>query len=312
MTDPVEPRDAAVLVVEPARRPALRFVADVVGTIGAWIIYGLIWLLGRKHERADVGWLLGPLGGPTIGDRSYEETALAEGLTIERNAHEGGLIPRFDALASPDFDAARVHPKIRDFYERTPAYRFDTWATTYFPARLALWALVVTISRRVQQLNFPIDGLETALGMRSEIVLLRRPDGSIRYTGWYRTLQGSGRVVYTGYYMTEKPPLSAGPCVKVVFPMPDGNATVLLRPENDESSGLRLASIGSAFGDAGFYRVQRAGAGAALRVWRIRSLHETFRLYLDAEETVRCEHQVRFLGMKVLTLHYRIGMARER
>jgi hypothetical protein len=220
----------------------------LVGTIGAWIIYGLIWLFGRKHERGDVGWLLGPLGGPTIGDRSYEETALAEGLTIERNAREGGLIPRFDALAGPSFDPARVHPKIRDFYERTPAYRLDTWATTYFPARLALWALVTTISRRVQQ---------------------------------------------------------------VVFPMPDGNATVLLRPENDGESGLRLASIGSAFGDAGFYRVQRAGPGedAALRVWRITSLHETFRLYLDAEETVRCEHQVRFLGMPVLTLHYRIGMA---
>ena len=29
----------------------------LVGTIGAWIIYGLIWLFGRKHERADVGWL---------------------------------------------------------------------------------------------------------------------------------------------------------------------------------------------------------------------------------------------------------------
>ena len=164
-----------------------------------------------------------------------------------------------------------MHPKIRDFYERTPAYRLDTWATTYFPARLALWALVTTISRRVQQLNFPLDGLETALGMRSEIVLLRRPDRSIRYTGWFRTLEGSGRVIYTGYYMTEKPPVTAGPCVKVVFPMPDGNATVLLRPENDGESGLRLASIGSAFGDAGFYRVQRAGPGegAALRVWRI-------------------------------------------
>ncbi len=308
MTDPAEPRDVALLAVEPPRRTPARFVADVVGAIGAWVIYGLIWAFGRRREPGDVGWLLGPLGGPYIGDRSYEETAIAEGLVVERNSREGGLIPRFGALAGPDFDPARVHPKIRDFYERTPAYRFDTWATTYFPARLALWALVHTISRRVQQLNFPLDGLETAHGMRSEIVLLRRPDGSIRYTGWFRTLEGSGRVIYTGYYMTEKPPVCPGPCVKVVFPMPDGNATVLLRPEND-GDGLRLASIGRTFGDAGFYRVQRAGSG--LRVWRIKSLHETFRLYLDAEESVRCEHQVRFLGMPVLTLHYRIEPARE-
>jgi hypothetical protein len=278
---------------------------DAVGTLGAWFIYGLIRVFGRRRARADVAWLHGPIGGATIGDRPYEETAAAEGLTLERNARSGGLIPRFDALASTAFDPGRVHPKIRDFYENTHAYRLDTWATTYFPARLALWALVSTISRRVDQLNFPLDGLETARGMTSEIVLLREAGGRIRYTGWFRRLQGSGRVIYTGFYMTQRPPLQEGPCVKVVFPMPDGNATVILRPENDDGSGFRLASAGRAFGDAGFYRVQRAGD--ALRVWRIASLHETFRLYVDDEEVVRCEHGVRFLGMPVLTLHYRIG-----
>jgi hypothetical protein len=281
---------------------------DAVGTLGAGFIYGLIRIFGRRHERADVRWLAGPVGGETIGDRCYEETAAAEGLTLERNARAGGLIPRFEVLASSTFDPRRVHPKIRDFYENTHAYRLDTWATTHFPARLALWALVSTISRRVDQLNFPLDGLETARGMTSEIVLLRERDGSIRYTGWFRKLQSSGRVIYTGFYMTERPPLQEGACVKVVFPMPNGNATVILRPENDESSGFRLASIGRAFGDAGFYRMQRAGS--ALRVWRIVSLHETFRLYVDEEETVRCEHDVRFLGLRVLTLHYRIAPVR--
>jgi hypothetical protein len=278
---------------------------DAVGAVGESFIYGLIRLFGRRRARADVPWLHGPLGGATIGDRPYEETAASEGLSLERNARSGGLIPRFAALAGGRFDPGRVHPKIRDFYENTHAYRLDTWATTYFPARLALWALVSTISRRVDQLNFPLDGLETARGMTSEIVLLREAGGRIRYTGWFRKLHGSGRVIYTGFYMTERPPLQAGPCVKVVFPMPDGNATVILQPENDDGTGFRLASIGRAFGDAGFYRVQRAGDG--LRVWRIASLHETFRLYVDEEDEVRCEHDVRFLGMRVLTLHYRIA-----
>ena len=280
---------------------------DAVGALGAWFIYGLIRVFGRKHACRDVAWLVGPLGGATIGDRPYEETAAAEGLTLERRAREGGLIPRFDVLASATFDPGRVHPKIRDFYENTHAYRLDTWATTYFPSRLALWALVWAISRRVEQLNVPLDGLETARGMTSEIVLLRRADRTIRYTGWFRKLQGSGRVIYTGFYMTEKPPRQDGACVKVVFPMPDGNATVILRPENDDGSGFRLASVGQAFGDAGFYRVQRAGS--RLRVWRIVSLHERFGLYVDEEQTVRCEHEVSFLGMRVLTLHYRISPA---
>jgi hypothetical protein len=276
----------------------------MVGTIGAWFIYALVRLFGRRRQAAENAWLVGPLGGATIGERCYEETAAAEGLTLVRQAREGGLIPRFESLRSAGFDPDRVDAKIRDFYERTHAYGLDTWATTYFPARLALWALVTTISRRVDQLNFPLDGLDTSHGMTSEIALLRRADGSLRYTGWFRKLQRSGRVIYTGFYMIEKPPLYDGACVKVVFPMPDGNATVFLRPSNDEVSGFRLESIGRGFGDVGFYRVQREGT--ALRVWYIRGLHETFRLYVDAEGTVRCDHDVRFLGLPVLTLHYRI------
>jgi hypothetical protein len=213
-------------------------------------------------------------------------------------------VPDWDLLASPSFDPKAVHPKIRDFYEHTSSYRLDSWATTHFPARLALRLLVTTISRKVDQLNFPLDGLDTAHGMSSEIVLLKRADGSIRYTGWFRKLQRTGMVIYTGFYMAEKPPLQDGPCVKVVFPMPDGNATVILKPKNEQGGGFRLDSIGSGFGDVGFYRVQKYGE--KLRIWYIRSLHETFRLYLDGEETVRCEHDIRFLGMRVLTLHYRI------
>ena len=279
-----------------------------VGTVGAWFIYGLIWLFGTRRDPRDVAWLAGPLGGPYIGDRAYEETATAEGLTLVRDARESGLIPRFAALAGPSFDPERVHPRIRDFYERTHAYRLDTWATTYFPARLALWALVNTISRNVEQLNFPLDGLDTAHGMTSEIILLKRPDGTIRYTGWFRKLRKDSRVIYTGFYMTERPPQADGPCVKVVFPMPNGNATVLLRPGNDAGSGLSLQSIGTRFGDAGFYRIQRAGT--SLRVWRIQTLHETFRVYVDADDEARCEHDVRFMGLRVLTLHYRISPAR--
>ena len=82
-----------------------------------------------------------------------------------------GIARREDSapLCTREHGHGRVHPKIRDFYERTHAYRLDTWATTHFPARLALWALVTTISRKVDQLNFPLDGLDTAYGMTSEI-----------------------------------------------------------------------------------------------------------------------------------------------
>ena len=173
-----------------------------------------------------------------------------------------------------------------------------------------LWLLVQTISRRVDQLNFPMDGLAMAKGMTSEIVLLRKPDGSVRYTGWYRCLRSSGRSVYTGFYMTEVVPESEGACMKVVFPMPDGNATVILSPENGPDGSFVLASAGATFGGVGFYRIQRRRKGGE-RAWLVRGMKEAFRMYEDSGE-LRCEHDIHFMGMRVLSLHYRMHGAPRR
>jgi hypothetical protein len=276
----------------------------IVGTCGELFINGLIRLCGRRYTPREVTWLLGPIGGATIGDRPYEEIARTEHLSIERLATTGGLLPAFASLASASFDPERVDRRIRDFYEHTPRYRLDTWATTYFPARIALWLLVTTISRRVQQLDLPLDGLDTARGITSEIILLRDSSGAVRYTGWFRRRVHDGRVLYTGFYMTQRVPRDDVPCVKAVFPMPDGNATVVLRPVND-GTGFRLTSVGTGFGDAGFYRVQRSGDG--LRIWRVAHLHDTFHLYVDQEGCVRGDHEIRFLDVGVITLHYRMA-----
>ncbi|MCH9650064.1 MAG: hypothetical protein K0U98_17640 [Deltaproteobacteria bacterium] len=282
----------------------MSFIRTIVGTIGAYVIYLLMWLFGSRRRAAENPWLAGPVGGPYIGDEPYEKTAREEGLSLERQAGAGGLLTDFSALESPTFHSSQVDPKIRDFYEGTAGFSLDTWATTYFPARLALWLLVQTISRRVNQLNFPLDGLEMARGMTSEIVLLRRPEGSIKYTGWYRCIRATGRSIYTGFYMTESIPAQEGNCVKVVFPMPNGNATVILRPENCPHGGLKLTSAGNSFGDVGFYRIGKRRDGT-LRVWRVQSLHEEFHLYVEEGE-LRCDHAVRFLGFPVLSLHFRI------
>lgn len=274
----------------------------IVGRCGELFIYALIHLCGRRYAASEVRWLFGPMGGPTIGDRPYEEIAVAENLAMERLATTGGLVPDFGVLASSAFDPGRVDPKIRDFYENTAGYRLDAWATVYFPARIALWLLVTTISRRVQQLDLPLNGLDTAKGIASEIILLRDSSGAVRYTGWFRKLVDSGRVLYSGFYMTQR--MQGGvTCVKTVFPMPNGNATVVLRPAN-EGRGLRLTSTGRGFGDAGFYRVQRSGDG--LLIWRVGRLDESFHLYVDEDGCVRGDHEIRFLGMHVTRLHYRI------
>lgn len=277
----------------------------LVAWLGAQFIYALIWLFGRTHRRADVSWLDGPLGGARIGDAPYRDVAAAENLAVDRASGDGGLVPEWAALGGAAFDPARTHPAVRDFYEHTAQFAMDVWSKTYFPTNLALALLVTTISRQVEQLNFPLSPLDTALGMSSEIILMRRPDGTIRYTGWFRTIGTEARVLYTGFYMTERTPNEPGPCVKVVFPMPNGNATVILRPELRPDGSLVLDSSGRRFGDAGFYRIQARGADR-VRVWRISTLREKFHVYVDDRGVLRCDHSVRFLGLPVLRLHYKI------
>jgi hypothetical protein len=292
-------------------RPRIGWFATLVGALGAWFIYGLIWVFGRTRKRADLAWLMGPLGRDVIGDAPYQDVAAAEGLTIERDAREGGLVPSFEQLRGPDFDPDRAHPIVRDFYEHTSAYAMDVWSRTYLPSSIALWLLVTTISRQVDQLNFPLSPLDTARGMHSEIISLRRPDGSVRYTGWFRTLAQHEHVLFTGFYMTERAPNLASPCVKVVFPMPNGNATVVLRPQLGAGGSLTLDSSGRRSGDPGFYRVQGRGP-ERVRVWQIRTLKEHFHVYVDEHGVLRCDHAIRFLGLPVLTLHYKMWRTQAR
>src|SRR5262249_48098081 len=153
------------------------WLASVIGAIGARFIYGLIRIFGRTHRRADIEWLLGPVGGDVIGGTPYREVAAAEGLTVEREARDGGLVPSFEQLRSETFDPGELQPAVRDFYEHTTAYAMDVWSQTYFPSKIALYLLVKTISRQVNQLNFPLSPLETARGLVSEIITIRRPDG---------------------------------------------------------------------------------------------------------------------------------------
>jgi len=48
---------------------------------------------------------------------------------------------------------------------------------------------------------------------------------------WMRTLRATNHTVYSGWYGIAKPPLTEGPSVRVLFPLPNGGVTVFLRPE---------------------------------------------------------------------------------
>lgn len=85
---------------------------------------------------------------------------------------------------------------------------------------------------------------------------------------------------------------------------------MLLTPRTNARGDFEMSSSGAGFGDAGFYRLQRIDAQRT-RAWRVRTLREHFRVFVDDTGERRCDHRIRFLGLPVLHLHYRMEQRRE-
>jgi len=150
-------------------------------------------LTGKLVRKSEAPWLAGPLGGrERIGAGIYERVAKAEGLLI-RTPPDAGLIEHFNVLRGPNFNPDAVHPDIRHFYEHAAEYQLDVWSRGFLlSGNFFLWLLVEFISRRMDQLNFPISSLEVAKGMTSEVVQLVNPaTDQIVNTGWLRRLKSS-------------------------------------------------------------------------------------------------------------------------
>src|SRR6202162_5872213 len=150
-----------------------------------------------------------------------ESTSASRAMKIFKSASPpgAGLIPDFNALRGPSFNLDAIHPAIRHFYEHAAAYHLEVWTEVALLGRFFLWLLVEFISRRMDQLNFPISSLEVAKGMSSEVLQLYDPNsGAVDATGGLRRLKSSGRVIYAGLYSATPMPDEEGPCVKVTFP----------------------------------------------------------------------------------------------
>jgi hypothetical protein len=283
----------------------LSTLRDAIGFCLEWGIELLVRLTGKRVLKTDTPWLDCPLGKPgRIGTSIYERIAREAGLQIDMPA-DAGLIPDFNTLRGPSFDPYAIRAEIRHFYEHAGQYHLEVWSEVSLAGRFFLWVLVEFISRRMDQLNFPISSLEVSKGMSSEVIQLLEPASRrVVATGWLRRLKSSGNVIYAGLYSTVQVPGEADPCVKVTFPC-RGSANVYLRPVAHPDGSFGLDSSGSAFGRSGFYRLVDAGP----HHWRVRNfttLHELFHVYVDDEGVLRTDHTVSFFRLTIIRLHYKM------
>ncbi|UFN45918.1 hypothetical protein [Nocardioides okcheonensis] len=253
-------------------------------------------------------WLDAPMSGSSRVGAGWvaDESARHGGppAVVEDGA---GLLPSMSALDGPGFDASRLRPEVRDFYEHTSAWQMEVW-TGWSPL---FWPGGEVVSRlwgrRVEQLALPMRPLDVARGMDSRITPIRDAAGTQVAAAWTRTLRADGRPVFSGAYSAGSVPGSPGPSVHVAFPLESGNVQVFLRPTVTDDGGLLLESPSGRFGDDGAYVVVRDGGGThAARV----PLHETFHVFPDDHGVLRTDHELRLWGASAVRLHYRLDRAR--
>lgn len=277
------------------------------GKFQDWLTQQWVKATGRRFAPQKDAWLTGPIGGTdVISDRFFRDLATAECLDIRENEPHAGLLESFDRLGLSEAERRRLNPRVADFYERTSDYDFEIWSEWRGPFRPFGWLLSVIFSRRLQQLNLPLSAMDSAKGIQSNIIKLREKEsGEAKWTVWYRILKASRQVIYSGVYTTCALPGREGRYLKVIFPLPNGSATVIMRHEVLPDGALKLSSDGRRHGDHGFYFTLTNHRG---KHWArfVRAMHEWITVYEDEEGVLRADHRLHFYGLPFLTLHYKM------
>lgn len=279
------------------------------GNLSDWTTQQWVRATGRRLELKDNLWLDGPVGGTRLIGKQFFADYAAKHRFVLIEAGCRGLTPDFSALEEDNPQIASVAQPVREFYERTSEFDLDVWSQWHGFFRPFGKALSVIFSRRLQQLNVPLSPMDTAKGMTSSVLEMRDCEsGRFAHAAWVRELLATGNVIYAGSYSICRIPGHPSPCVKVVFPLPNGNAIVIMKAEAGTDGALSLRSMGNGFGEPGFYFTVHEGNGI-VRTRYVGSMREEIRVYAAEPGTVRADHTLWIWGAEFLRLHYRMRKA---
>lgn len=273
-----------------------------------WLTQQWVIIWGRKINSTSFSWLIGPFGTQdVVGEKFVNELATNEKLTIQREAKMRGLIPSINSLNLSEIERSNLSWQVVDFYENTA--RYELYFSVKWNPLFKVFGLVVStlFSNRLRQLNIPTANSKEFHALQSELITLAEGGSTeVKYTFWFRSIKSSGQPLYSGVYGISTLP-SGKTCIKAVFPLPNGNATVLMTPSVGKDGELVLESSGKKFGDAGFYFLLKDSQGDYWAQY-IRSFHD--RLILRSTNGDLSAEQVLTLwGKEVLRFNYKIEQA---
>ena len=155
-----------------------------------------------------------------VGADYVEQLAKVRGGTFRRNPPDVGILASLDSLDGPTFDARRVHPLIREFYEHTSRFRLSIvpeWRRWMKPGYELFKRLV---AQPLGQAAIPSNIEEAQRGMVSTIdTIALDGDEEIDIRGWIRTFADSGKPIYVGIYTSFRHEDRG--YVSVGFPIPE-------------------------------------------------------------------------------------------
>lgn len=271
-----------------------------------WFTQQWVILCGQKISIEDEKWLLGPFGNLNgIGEDFIHQLAEKEHLIIIRNQENQGLIPNFKYLDIPEIQLQLLSNKVIDFYENTSNYELNfsiKWNPYFKPFGILVHKL---FSKRINQLNLPIQDSLDKETLSSEIIqLFDSESNELKYTIWLRKTADTNTVVYSGIYGTCKLP-NGKTCVKAIFPLPKGNATVILNPIVNKNGELNLESSGTKFGNAGFYFLLEDSKSQNWAQF-IKSFRDCLTIG-ENETKIEATQSLSLWNLKVLELKYQIN-----
>ena len=244
-----------------------------------------------------------------VGADYVEQLANTRGGTFRRNPPDVGILASLDTLEGPTFQADRVHPLIREFYEHTSRFRLSIipeWRRWMRPG-YELFKLLV--AQPLGQAAIPSNIEEAQRGMVSTIDTIAL-DGSdeIDIRGWIRTFADSGKPIYVGIYTSFRDEERG--YVSVGFPIPSANFTATLLPRNDGAHDFVLTSR-TELAYPGHYMSFVDAERDALTVLKLLYFQEQIFVYV-ADGELKTDHSFYLAGQRFLTLHYEIERLAER
>jgi hypothetical protein len=276
------------------------------GYLQDWITQVWVKATGKQFNEKDVHWLLSPIGKTDkIADSYIDELIKKNGYVLKKNEPGLGLMESFDRWNLSNVENTLLNKRIRHFYEHTYDYHFEFWSKwvgIFYPGG---WLLSKIFSKRLQQLNLPLNSMTASKGLESNIIKLLKGTNVV-HTIWFRKLYATKDVIYSGIYATCKAP-DGSTKLKVSFPLPNGAATVIMRKEVCNDGSLKIISDGKKHGDCGFYFTLTDGDG---KWWIrfVRSMHEYIHVYENDLKELRADHVLFFWGLRFIKLHYKMTL----